>query len=144
MCIHTHMHTYMVCVCSVISISLWLQFRAEVLQTLSMGFSRQECWSVLPFPFLYTQTHDYAVFGCVWLFVTPWTITHQDPLSMEFFRQDYWSVLPFPSPGNFRTQGLNLHLLHYKWMLYHPSSKPCCFSCSVLSGSSATPWTIAH
>ena len=34
----------------------------------------------------------------VWLFLTPWTVTHQDPLSIEFSRQDYWKGLPFPSP----------------------------------------------
>ena len=32
------------------------------------------------------------------LFVTPWTITCQDPLSMGFPRQEYWHELPFPSP----------------------------------------------
>ena len=37
----------------------------------------------------------------VWLFATPWTVTHQAPLSMEFSRQEYWGGLPFPSPvGN--------------------------------------------
>ena len=35
-----------------------------------------------------------------WLFVTPWTVTHQAPLSMLFSRQKYWSGLPFPSPGD--------------------------------------------
>ena len=36
--------------------------------------------------------------SCVQLFVTPWTVTCQDPPSLEFSRQEYWSVLPFPSP----------------------------------------------
>ena len=36
----------------------------------------------------------------VWLFETPWTVAHQDPLSMEFSRQEYWSGLPFPTPGD--------------------------------------------
>ena len=35
----------------------------------------------------------------VWLFATPWTVTHQAPLSKEFSSQEYWSGLPFPSPG---------------------------------------------
>ena len=34
----------------------------------------------------------------VWLFATPWTITHQDPLSVEFSRQEYWSGFSFPLP----------------------------------------------
>ena len=33
----------------------------------------------------------------VWVFVTPWTVTHQAPLSMGFPRQEYWTGLPFPS-----------------------------------------------
>ena len=31
--------------------------------------------------------------GCVWLFVTAWTIARQAPLSVEFPRQEYWSGL---------------------------------------------------
>ena len=44
-------------------------------------------------------------FGCVQLFVTPWTVAHQVPLSMGFSRLEYWSQLPFstledlPDPG---------------------------------------------
>jgi len=37
-------------------------------------------------------------FNRVWLFVTPWTVTHQALLSMGFPKQEYWSGLPFPSP----------------------------------------------
>ena len=41
--------------------------------------------------------------NCVWLFVTPWTVTHQAPLSMGFSRQEYWRGLPspedLPDPG---------------------------------------------
>ena len=33
----------------------------------------------------------------VQLFVTPWTVVHQDPLSMEFSRQECWNGWPFPS-----------------------------------------------
>ena len=42
----------------------------------------------------------------VWLFVTPWTVTHQVPLSMEFSRQEYWSGLPFPFPGDLPDPGI--------------------------------------
>ena len=41
----------------------------------------------------------------VWLFVTPWTVTHQTPQSMEFSRQEYWSGLPLPSPGDLPNPG---------------------------------------
>ena len=27
----------------------------------------------------------------MWLFATPWTVAHQDPLSMKFSRQEHWS-----------------------------------------------------
>ena len=36
----------------------------------------------------------------VWLFVTPWTVTHQAPLLMGLPRQEPWSRMPFPSPGH--------------------------------------------
>ena len=39
-------------------------------------------------------------------FVTPWTVTHQDPLSLGFSRQEYWSGLPFPSPGGLPHPGI--------------------------------------
>ena len=47
-------------------------------------------------------------FSCVWLFATPWTITHQVPLSLGFFRQEYWRGLPFTSPGNLPNPGIKL------------------------------------
>ena len=33
---------------------------------------------------------------------------------MIFSRQEYWSRLSFPPPGDFPTQGSNLHLLHWQ------------------------------
>ena len=33
---------------------------------------------------------------------------------MEFSRQAYWSGLPFPFQGSFLTQGLSLHLQHWR------------------------------
>ena len=35
----------------------------------------------------------------VWLFVIPYTVTHQAPLSMAFSRHEYWSEQLFPDPG---------------------------------------------
>ena len=43
--------------------------------------------------------------SCVWLFATPWTVTHQAPLSMGFSRQEYWSGLPCPPPGDLPNSG---------------------------------------
>ena len=64
---------------------------------LSLGFSRQEYWSGLPFP---SPMHVCMLrrFSCVWLCATPWTAAHQAPLSTGLSRQEYWSGLPFPSP----------------------------------------------
>ena len=37
------------------------------------------------------------MFGCVWLFVTLWTVALQASLSKELSRQEYGSGLPRPS-----------------------------------------------
>ena len=47
-----------------------------------------------------------CVLSHVWLFATPWTVTHQAPLSMEFSRQEYWSGLPFHAPGRLPVAGV--------------------------------------
>ena len=52
------------------------------------------------------QSDSQSVWLSVWLFETPWTVTHQAPLSMEFSRQEYWSGLPFPSPGDLPDPGI--------------------------------------
>ena len=71
---------------------------------LSMGFSRQEHWSVLPCPSpVYTLMLRLMLmlsrFSRVRLFATPKTVAHQAPPSMGFSRQEHWSGLPFPSPS---------------------------------------------
>ena len=40
----------------------------------------------------------FSHFSSVQLFVTPWTVTCQNPLSMGFSSQKYWSGLPCPPP----------------------------------------------
>ena len=52
-------------------------------------------------PRAYVLSH----FSHVWLFVTPWTVTHQAPLSMGVFRQEYWSGL-CPPPGDLPDPGI--------------------------------------
>ena len=47
-----------------------------------------------------------CVLSRVWLFATPWTVTHQAPLSMGFSGQEYWSRLPSPSPGDLPNPGI--------------------------------------
>ena len=65
----------------------------------SLGFSRQEYWSRLPFPspkllLLLLLSR----FSRVRLCATPQTAAHQAPPSLGFSRQEHWSGLPFPSP----------------------------------------------
>ena len=43
--------------------------------------------------------------GCVWPFVTPWTVAHQTSLSIGFSRQEYWSGLPFSFPRDLSDLG---------------------------------------
>ena len=62
----------------------------------SLGFSRQENWSGLPFP---SPVHEKVKsLSRVWLLATPWTLAHQAPPSMGFSSQEYWSGVPLPSP----------------------------------------------
>ena len=71
----------------------------------SMGFSRQEHWSGLPFP---PPVHACMLshFSRAQLCATLWTTAHQAPLSMEFSRQEYWNGLPIPSPGDLSSSGI--------------------------------------
>ena len=61
---------------------------------LSVGFSRQEYWSGLPFPSP-MRACMLSRFSCVWLCVTQWTVAIQALLSIGFSRQEYWSGLPY-------------------------------------------------
>src|SRR5574341_2579540 len=67
----------------------------------SLGFSRQEQWSGLPFP---SPVHEklknkVKSLSRVRLLATPWTEAHQAPPSVGFSRQEYWSGEPLPSLG---------------------------------------------
>ena len=66
----------------------------------SMGFSRQEYWSGLPFPspVIKYEVSEVKSLSRVQLFSTPWILAYQAPPSMGFSRQEYWNGLPFPSP----------------------------------------------
>ena len=73
----------------------------------SLGFSRQEHWSGLPFPY---PMHEWKVkvksLSCAQFLATPWTAAHQAPLSMGFSRLEYWSVLPYPPTGDLPNLGI--------------------------------------
>ena len=66
---------------------------------LSLGFSRQEHWSGLPFPSPMLESESEVAQSCPTLAI-PWTAAYQAPLSMGFSKQKYWSGVPLPSPNN--------------------------------------------
>ena len=45
-------------------------------------------------------------FSHVWLFVTVWTVAHQDLLSMGFSKEEYWSGLPRSPPADLSVPGV--------------------------------------
>ena len=61
----------------------------------SLGFSRQEHWSGLPFPSPMHESESEVAQSCPTL-SDPWTAAYQAPLSMGFARQESLSGLPFP------------------------------------------------
>ena len=65
----------------------------------SLGFSRQEHWSGLPFPPPMHESEKWKWSHSVVSnsSVIPWTAAHQAPPSMGFSRQEYWSGVPLPS-----------------------------------------------
>ena len=73
----------------------------------SLGFSRQEHWSGVPFPSPMHESESEVAQSCPTL-STPWNAAHQAPPSMGFSRQEYWSGVPLPSPSSCTY-----------WTLYH-------------------------
>ena len=82
------------------------------------------CFTLLWQFLLYSKVSQPHVYVCVCmhtclvvvrLFAAPWTVARQSPPSMEFSRQEYWSRLP---PGDLLDSGINLNLLHCRWILY--------------------------
>ena len=59
-----------------------------------------------------------SCFSCVQLFASLCTVACQAPLCMGFSRQEFWSGSLCPPQGLFQIQGSNLHLLHYRQVLY--------------------------
>ena len=67
---------------------------------LSLGFSRKEYWSGLPFP------SPGSVAQLCSILCNPQTAARQVPLPMEFCRQGYWSGLPFLTPWDLPDPGI--------------------------------------
>ena len=65
----------------------------------SLGFSKQEHWSGLPFPSPVHESEKWK-WSCSVVpdLATPWTAAYQAPPPMGFSRQEYWSGVPLPFP----------------------------------------------
>ena len=79
----------------------------------SLGFSRQEHWSGLPFPSPMHESEKWKwkvkvkSLSYVRLLATPWTAAYQAPLSMGFSRQEYWSGVPIAFSRVIHETGIN-------------------------------------
>ena len=78
----------------------------------SLGFSRQEHWSGLPFPSPIHESEKVQSLSRIRLFTTPWTAAHQAPLSMDF-------------PGKSTGVGCHCLLLLSKQVIINAYA-PCC------------------
>ena len=71
---------------------------------LSLGFSRREYWSGLPFP---SPMYASEKWKCshsvsrVWLFATPWTAAYQAPPPWDFPGKSTGVGVPLPSPMSY-------------------------------------------
>ena len=67
----------------------------------SLGFSRQEHWSGLPFPSPVHESEKWKwSHSVVSDAATPWTAAYQASPSLGFSRQEHWSGVPLPSSRN--------------------------------------------
>ena len=91
----------------------------------SLGFSRQEHWSGLPFPSPMDESEKWK-WSCS-VVSNSRTAAYQAPLSMGFSRQKYWSGVPLPSPlpiCKFRAQHMCIPLNHWVFSyLLHSSGQ---------------------
>ena len=78
----------------------------------SPGFSRQEHWSGLPFPFPMHESEKWSEVAqsCPTL-TDPVDCAHQAPPSMGFSRQEYWSGVPLSSPSFFAVRTCKIYSL---------------------------------
>ena len=86
----------------------------------SLGFSRQEHWSGLPFPSPMHENEKWK-WSCSVAsdsLATPWTAAHQAPPYMGFSRQEYWSGVPLPSPS-FLYSAYHFDILSFRYFLLH-------------------------
>ena len=57
------------------------------------------------------------------LCATPWTVAHQAPVCMAFSSKNTGVGCHALLQGIFLTQGLNLGLLHCRWILYQSATR---------------------
>ena len=112
---------------------------------LSLGFSRQEYWSGLPFPssVIKYEVSEVKSLSHVQLFSTPWILAYQPPPSMGFSRQEYWNGLPFPSPQTDNRYFYNQEcvcMLSFAWLFETPWTLPVRLSCPWILQARILEW----
>ena len=105
----------------------WQCVRAQSLQScLILCLNGKE--EVRVTSFIMLQAHVLSRFSHVQLFTNSWTVAHQAPPSMGFSGKNTGVGCHALLQGIFPTQGLNLHLLHWKVdsLPTEPPGKPNC------------------
>ena len=96
-------------------VSLYQKFRAECASESLEGHWRQR-WLISEVSA--SVGLEWGLHACMLssfsrfrLFVTTWTVDHQDPPSIGFSRQEHWSGLLCPPPGDLPNPGTELSSL---------------------------------
>ena len=98
----------------------------------SLGFSRQEHWSGLPFPSPMCESEKWKWSRSVVLdSATPWTAAYQAPPSMGFSMQEYWSGVPLPSLMTPNRNPINIRLI-IAWVSEMPQLRLLCWTKSLV------------
>ena len=131
-------------VTSVMSNSLWPHGPWPA-APLSMGFSRQEYWSGLPFPFpvIKYEVSEVKSLSRVQLFSTPWILAYQAPPSMGFSRPEYWSGVSFPPPQTDNRSFYNQKcacMCSSAWLFATPWTVPARLSCPRILQARILEW----
>ena len=127
-------HSMKSCCCAQLRSRVWFFVTSWTVvrqAPLSMGFSRQEYWSGLPFPpagnlpnpgikpafrfhalarGFFTSESPYlcciSSLSCVWLFATPWTVARQAPLSTGILQARILGWVAMPSSRGLPNPGI--------------------------------------
>ena len=90
----------------------------------SLGFSRQEHWSALPFPSpMHESESEREVAQSCPILCDPMDCSLPGSSIHGIFQQEYWAGVLFPSPGDLPDSGIKLHLLLGRQTLYQGATR---------------------